>query len=78
MILYVGWIYFHFFLQEWSEADLSDTANVHNNHSPAQDFVETEINIAMLVIRRLVCVKSPNPNPGPSLTYSEMFVIIFR
>ena len=28
--------------------------------------------------RRIVCVKSPNPNPGPSLTYSEMFVIIFR
>ena len=30
------------------------------------------------VDRRIVCVKSSNPNPGPSLTYSEMFVIIFR
>ena len=28
--------------------------------------------------RRIVYVKSPNPNPGPSLNYSEMFMAIFR
>ena len=26
-------------------------------------------------IRRIVFVESPNPSPGPSLTYSEMFIM---